>query len=111
MRGSYLIRAASRQGRVWELGVDWGIDSSSSGCSSGVAERLVHLPHGVEDDGELARHRDLRLSDAGTLGDPQAPGLQDREANLPRQDHIGGFIEVGGAHPVLTEQTAVGFRH
>ena len=59
MPGSDLIRAASRQDASRELGL--GSDRSASGRGSGVVERLVRLPHGLEDDGKLARHRDLRL--------------------------------------------------
>lgn len=52
-------------GRISGAGLGLGGDKSVSGC--GVAERLVRLPHGVEDDGKFARHRYLRLLEAGPL--------------------------------------------
>lgn len=87
MYGSDLIRAASRLGRISGTGVDREIESSLSGSSDGVAERLIRLPHGVEDDGKLARHRDLRLLEAGapwqSAGPRPSGKLEDRRKREP----------------------------
>ena len=52
---------------MWAKGRDGG---------SGVTERLVRLPHGVEDDGELARHGDFAFLKPAPLAilSPQAFG-------------------------------------
>lgn len=93
-------------GRISGTGLGLRVESSSSGCSSSVAERLVRLPHGVEDDGKLARHSDLRLLEAGALGDSQTPSFQGREANLSRQDDVGRLVEMGSRQLVAALRDA-----
>jgi len=66
------------------------VSGSGSDRRRGVAEGLVRHPHGVENDGELARYSDRRLLEAGSLRNPEAPGLQREEAGLPRQNDIAG---------------------
>src|SRR6476659_4713811 len=57
--------------------------------------------HAVQDDGELARERDLRLLRPAALRDGLRPVLQGRTLHRPRQDDVGGFIE-RGSHAVIT---------
>ena len=54
----------------------------------------VH-PDAMQNDGDLARDRDLRLFHADALGEAQAPGLQRRPALGPMKQDAGSLIEVG----------------
>lgn len=51
MPRSDLIPRSVPAGRISGTGLGPGSESSSSACRSSVAEWLVRLPHGVEDDG------------------------------------------------------------
>ena len=68
--------------------------SGSGSDRSGVAEWGVRLPHGVENDGELARHIDLRLLEAGSLSNPRPQAFRE-ENRFAASECIGGFIEAG----------------
>jgi len=68
--------------------------SGSGSDRSGVAEWGVRLPHGVENDGELARHIDLRLLEAGSLSNPEPQAFRE-ENGFGASECIGGFIEAG----------------
>jgi hypothetical protein len=58
-------------------------------------------PHAVQDDGELAGERYLRLLHAGALGESHRPALERAAVDRPRQDDMSGLIE-NGAHRTVT---------
>jgi len=93
-------------GRISGVAVDLGIESFFSACNGAIAEWFVRLPHGMQNDGKLACHGEFRLLEAGAFCNPQAPCLQGREADLPCQDDIGGFIEVGSRELVAALRDA-----
>ena len=70
-RGSDLIRAASRRGRMSEV---ISVSKAPRQAAAAAWRNGSFVFH--KDHGELARHRDLRLLEAGAFGDPQAPSLQ-----------------------------------
>src|SRR3712207_5066536 len=50
-------------------------------------------PHPVENDSQLASHRDTSASHASCLRDLHAPGAQGRPLTAPHQESVRGLVE------------------
>jgi hypothetical protein len=75
------IAARSSSGRRFRAGL-----LSEPECGSGA-------PHPVENDSQLASHRDASASHASRLRDLHAPGAQGRPFTAPHQESVRGLVE------------------
>ena len=96
-RNTEVIPPPSRRGHrrllVGEPTNSWHL-LGLGGLGLAPLERGPVHPDAMQNDGELARDRNLRLLQTDALGQPHAPGLQPRPALRAMKQNAGGLVEV-----------------